>query len=224
MSFPHQDIGVLSQACSSMPSCRHDPPIVTAICSSPGRSTTSRAAVAKSAFPYGPDADSKQLSSCRVPTSDPNTSQAQRNVPLAAHAALRVPTRPETCAECGTEWAAHLDQAARLFSTHKRVPYAENCHLLHLWWSEVTKWVCDRPVFLDSHIDRDLFLAESVLHHLPTSGPPDFAFPHPGSKDDVTLETAAKGIGPAESIHVPQDLWHTWADPLFEAAGQHAPS
>ena len=161
----------------------------------------------------------------RVPVSDPNTSQAHGNMPPAALAALRVPTRHEKCAHCGAEWAAHLDQAARLFSSHKRVPYVETYHLLHLWWSEVTKWVCDRPNFLNLHIDRDLSLAQSVLHHLATSGPPDSASsPHLGSKDDVTLETAAKGIGPAGSVHVPPDLWDTWADPLFEAAGRHAPS
>ena len=160
-----------------------------------------------------------------VPLLDPNTSQAHGNVPPAALAALRVPTRPEKCAQCSAEWAAHLDQAGRLFSSHKRVPYVETCHLLHLWWSEVTRWVCDRPSFLNSHIDHDLSLAESFLHHLATLGPPDSASsPHLGSKDDVTLETAAKGIGPVGSVHVSPDLWDTWADPLFEATGHHAPS
>ena len=118
--------------------------------------------------------------------------------------ALRVPTHPERCAQYDAEWATHLDQAAHLFSCHKRVPYSETRDLLHLWWSEVTEWVCDRPDFLSSHINRDLSLAELVLHHLATSGPPDsMSSPHLGSKDDVTLETAAKGIGPAGSVHVP---------------------
>ena len=105
------------------------------------------------------------------------------------------------------------------------MPYVGTRHLLHLWWSEVTKWVCDRHGFVDSHIDRDVSLAESVLHHLATSRPPDSASsPHLGSKDDVTLETTAKGIGPTGSVHIRPDLWDTWADPLFEAAGHHAPS
>ena len=56
-----------------------------------------------------------------VPVSDPNTSQAHGNVPPAALQALRVPTHPEKCTQCGAKWAAHLDQAARLFSSHKRV-------------------------------------------------------------------------------------------------------
>ena len=87
------------------------------------------------------------------------------------------------------------------------------------------QWVCDRPHFPDSHIDRDLSLAESVLHQSATSGPPYSASSsHLGSKDDVTLVTAAKGIGPAGSVHGAPDLWDTWADSLFEAARHNAPS
>ena len=97
-------------------------------------------------------------------------------------------------------------------------------HLLHLWWTETTKWVYDR---LDTHagvVNRDVSLAKSVLHHLAVFRPPNLASsPHLGSRDDVSLEIAEKGTGHAGSVHVPLELWREWADPHFEWAGVHAP-
>ena len=96
-------------------------------------------------------------------------------------------------------------------------------HLLHLWWTE-TKWVYDR---LDTHAgvaNRDISVAESVLHHLAVSKPPHSASsPHLGSRDDVSLEIAGKGIGHAGSVHVHSELWRDRGDPHFEWAGVHAP-
>ena len=86
------------------------------------------------------------------------------------------------------------------------------------------KWSVDRPSLYHNIVERDLNLAEAVLHHLAVSGPPDSASsPQLGSKDAVSLAPAAKGIGPAGSVPVLSDLWQDWAGPQFEWAGRHAP-
>ena len=64
------------------------------------------------------------LKPCRVPMLDPNTSEAHGNVPLAALAALRVPTRLEKCLNAAP--------SGQLIST-KQPAYSHRINMCHMW-------------------------------------------------------------------------------------------
>jgi hypothetical protein len=131
----------------------------------------------------------------------------------------------ERCEMCDADWSDHLVDIALRFSALWRIPHPPVLRLVQLWWTEVCKWVQDRPDTHSGVTGRDVSLADAVLHHLATTGPSDSASsPHLGSADMVSLATAHKGIGPAGSVHVPPDLWRDWADPNFAIAGATTPS
>ena len=72
---------------------------------------------------------------------------------------------------------------------------------------------------------HDEALLHDMLHHLATHGPPNEASsPELGDGDAFTIELAGRGLGPAGSVQVPDDLWVPWADPRFERAGEEAPT
>ena len=48
--------------------------------------------------------------------------------------------------------------------------------------------------------------------------------PQLGDGDAVTIEVAGRGLGPAGSVQVPDDLWAQWADPHLQRAGEAAPT
>ena len=45
-----------------------------------------------------------------------------------------------------------------------------------------------------------------------------------GDGNAVTIELAGRGLGPAGSVQVSDDLWAQWADTHFERAGEAAPT
>ena len=114
--------------------------------------------------------------------------------------------------------------ASSKMSSLWKIPVPHVTALLHVWWSECLKWVTDRPALQHDLMSRDLNLVQFVLHHLAVSGPLDGSISTVlGPSEAVTVETAQKGVGPAESVHVPPDLWDLWGDPNFLQAGQTAP-
>ena len=75
--------------------------------------------------------------------------------------------------------------------------------LLRMWWAEAHRWALDRPAVSPD----DEALLHDTLHHLATHGPPDEASsPQLGDGDAVTIELARRGLGPAGSVQVPDDL------------------
>ena len=90
-----------------------------------------------------------------------------------------------------------------------------------MWWAEAHRWALDRPAVSPD----DEALLQDTPHHLATHGAPDEASsPQLGDGDAVTIELAGQGLGPAGSVQVPDDLWPQWADPLFQRAGEAAPT
>ena len=92
---------------------------------------------------------------------------------------------------------------------------------MQLWWAEALKWAGDRPVWKAGAALEDVALAEQALHilaqgQLPLDGGSSTKL-HDQSK--VTVELAARGLGPAGSVPVPLEVWDEWADPIFGAAG-----
>ena len=88
-------------------------------------------------------------------------------------------------------------------------------------WAESHRWALDRPKISPD----DAALLHDTLHHLPTHGPPhEASSPQLGDGGAVTIELAGRGLGPAGSVQVPDDLWARWADPHFRQAGETAPA
>ena len=105
-----------------------------------------------------------------------------------------------------------------------RVATARVSGLLVQWWEKSVLWAWHntRPV---ERKMRDRNLAIEALHVLTTNGPPDEASsPTVWASAQVSLETAAKGVGPAGWVEVPQHMWDTWANPHFDQAGRPAPT
>ena len=154
----------------------------------------------------------------------PSTSQDDVKQPLCDLAIPLGHTRPPQCGKCGTSWDKHVLDAALLMSALWRLPHARVLFLLRKWWTATTTWSQDRPPRFHQQMERDLHLAEDALHLLFVSGPPDLASsPFLGTEQQVTVDLAAKGIGPTGQVHVPSDLWTEWADPKFIQAGTKAP-
>ena len=81
-----------------------------------------------------------------------------------------------------------------------------------------------RAVGVDRRM-RDLNLAIDALHVLASNGPlEDANSPTLRAGEHVSLDTAARGVGPAGRVEVPQHMWDAWADPHFERAGRTAPT
>ena len=68
-------------------------------------------------------------------------------------------------------------------------------------------------------------LLHEALHVLAVAGPPEDASSLiVGESRCVTLELAARGLGPAGSVQVLPHLLGQWADPCFDWVGRHAPT
>ena len=94
--------------------------------------------------------------------------------------------------------------------------------LLPRCWRTALVWIWDKAQQPKTK-RASLQLVHRVLHELAVQGPPQGASsPVLGESRKVTVELAAKGLGPARSIQVPPSLWEQWADPCFDWAGRHA--
>ena len=125
------------------------------------------------------------------------------------------------CQRCGKQVSEHLLDAAVLTAIKGSVDHRRADSLLRMWWAEAHRWALDRPTVSPD----DEALLHNTLHHLATHGPPDEASsPQLGDGDAVTIELAGRGLGPAGSVQVPDDLWPQWADPHFQRAGEAAPT
>ena len=90
--------------------------------------------------------------------------------------------------------------------------------LLRMWWAESHRVAHSPTVSPDEEA-----LLHDTLHHVATHGPPDKASsPQLGDGDVVTIELAGRGLGPAGSVQVLDDLLAQWADPHFHRAGAAA--
>ena len=103
---------------------------------------------------------------------------------------------------------------------------ARGSDLLVKWWETSILWAWDNehPV---EHKTRDLRLIIAALHVLATNGPPDEASSptlRAGVQAPVSVETAAKGVGPARRVELPRHMWDAWVDPQFDWAGRNAPT
>ena len=120
--------------------------------------------------------------------------------------------------------AMHMRATADKISSRLRVHKQRVQKPLQLWWQTTLLWAWDRP--LPPTAKRaDLQLLHEVLHELAIAGPPENASSLVlGEGRKVTMELAARGLGPVGSVQVPPHLWGQWADPCFDWAGRNAPS
>ena len=66
-------------------------------------------------------------------------------------------------------------------------------------------------------------MLHDTLHHLETHGPPDEASSlQLRDGDAVNIELAGRGMSPAGSVYVPDDLRAQWTYPHFQQAGETA--
>ena len=126
-----------------------------------------------------------------------------------------------TCVQCGLDWNDHLDEAAEHIAKALRADMGAARDHLQLWWAEALKWAGNRPIWKAGAALEDVALAEQALHilaqgQLPLDGGSSKKL-HNQSK--VTVELAARGLGPAGSAPVPPDVWDEWAEPDFGGAG-----
>ena len=126
-----------------------------------------------------------------------------------------------TCGRCGHDRNDHPDEAAGAIAKNLHVGAAVVLPHLQMWWAETPKWAGDRPAWKSGAALEDIALAERALHvlaqgRLPRDGGSSTKL-HDQSR--VTVEMAARGLGPAGSVHVPPQVWEQWADPDFGGAG-----
>ena len=131
---------------------------------------------------------------------------------------------PTVCGKCGDALLVHMRAAADKISSRVRVHRRRVQELLQLCWQTALLWAWDRP--LPPTVKRaDLQLMHEVVHELAIAGPPEDASSLVlGEGRKVTMELAARGLGPVGSVQVPPHLWGQWADPCFDWAGRNAPS
>ena len=125
------------------------------------------------------------------------------------------------CQRCGKQVSEHLLDAAVVTAIKRSVDHRRADSLLRMWWAEAHRWALYRPTVSPD----DEALLHDTLHHLATHGPPDKASSlQPEDGDAVTIELAGRGLGPAGSVQVPDDLWAQWAKSHFQRAGEAAPT
>ena len=129
---------------------------------------------------------------------------------------------PQTASQkCGKPISEHILDAVVLTAVKASVDHRRAESLLHMWWADSHRWALDRPKVSPD----DEALLHDTLHHLVTHGPPDEASsPQLGDGDAVTIELVGRGLGPAGSVQVPDNLWAQWAYPNFRQAGETTPT
>ena len=158
----------------------------------------------------------------QLPQPTPEAPKRPRPGPLAAHnPQVEVRLATARCVQCGLDWNDHLDEAAERIAKALRADMGVAQDHLQLWWAEALKWAGDRPIWKAGVALEDVALAEQALHilaqgQLPLDGGSSTKL-HDQSK--VTVELAARGLGPAGSMPVPPEVWDEWADPDFGGAG-----
>ena len=148
------------------------------------------------------------------PLPTPEAPEQPRPGPMAAHDP-RVEVRLATarCVQCGLDWNDHLDEAAEHIAKALRADVGAARDHLQLWWAEALKCTGDRPVWKAGAALEDVALAEQTLHilaqgQLPLDGGSSTKL-HDQSK--VTVELAARALGPAGYVPVPPDPAAAWA-------------
>ena len=157
-----------------------------------------------------------------LPQPTPEAPKRPRPGPLAGHdPQVEVRLATTRCVQCGLDWNDHLDEAAEHIAKTLRADMGAAWDHLRLWCAEALKWAGDRPIWKAGAALEDVALAEQALHilaqgQLPLDGGSSTEL-YDHSK--VTVELAARGLGPAGSVPVPPEVWDEWADPDFGGAG-----
>ena len=150
----------------------------------------------------------------------PKPPRAQRSAARDPPVEVRLATA--TCVQCRYDRNDHLEEAVGHIAKTVRVDVGAAREIIcSLWWAEALKWAGDRALWKAGAALEDIALAEQALHILAQRQPPldggSSTKLHDQSK--VTVELAARGLGPAGSVLVPADVWGSWADPDFGGAG-----
>ena len=136
-----------------------------------------------------------------------------RHPAMGARAARdpKVPVKLATATfgRCGHDWNDHLDEAAGAIAKNPHV--GADVVLLHLQmsWAKTLKWAGDRPAWKSGAALEDIALAEQAHHVLSQGQLPLYGGSSTKLHDQsrVNVEMAARGLGPADSVHVPPEVY-----------------